>query len=160
MKKVRVRKATPRDKGLFRKLWADYLDHQHKAGSFVLANDHNLSVFEGIFDLYTQELQPGIVLFIAEDAVLMWGKSSDDLIETNLGTIAQGWGTYIKPESRGNGLSKSIREEGKRLLKEMGFDAVIGTGLINEETSLNSAFEHGWDRHSVLGICKLKEVEE
>jgi len=159
-KKIRVREAKPRDLGLFRKLWVEFLKEQSEKGSFILNTEHNLRVYEAVFNLYTEKTIPGTVLFIAEDAVLMWGQAGKDELETDLGVIAQGWGTYIKADSRGKGYSKAIRAEGQKRLKELGFDTIVGTGLIDDSTALDSAFNHGWERHSVLGFYRLNKADE
>jgi GNAT superfamily N-acetyltransferase len=155
MSKVRVRKAKPRDLGLFRKLWQKFMEDNYELGHLVLPSKQNLDVACIYFDKYVSGEAEGIVLFVANDAVLMWG---DDLspIETRLEKPAQGWGVYVAPQRRRQGVSMIMREEGKKMLIEMGFTHVTGSTTLQNNPSYDSSVKLGFvDQPIRFGIMEL-----
>ena len=150
MKKIRVRSARPRDLGLFKKLWMEHLKEQSELGNLVEASDFNLEVYSNIFKMYVDpdsEMKlDGVVLFVADKAVSMWG-SPGDVLETKLGVIAQGWGHYVTPDDRRAGIATAMMTEMFKKLREKGFDTVMG-GLIEDDeagTKTMSKVDHKWD---------------
>lgn len=71
LKTIRVREAKPRDVGLFRKLWTQFLYGQKEQGS--VRDEKALGLYEHLFHLYMSKEAEGIVLFVADKGVLMWG---------------------------------------------------------------------------------------
>lgn len=135
LKKARVRAAKARDVGLFKKLWMQYLEEQVKQGGLVIPSVDNVEVFANIFRMYIdKDNMPedarfdGVVLFIGEVAMLMWGDSGSTA-ETQMGKTAYAWGVYIVPDQRGNGLSDLLHQEARKRLKAMGFDSLYATVL-------------------------------
>ena len=138
MKRIRVREAKPRDIGLFKKLWIKLLADQNSKGSLIKANDVNLDVATNLFKMYVDseisgEFQrEGVVLFVSDVAVLMWGDMGPNF-QLEIGDkIAYGWGIYIEPEHRGKGISDQLQAEAIKKLSEMGFDAMLGSTLVND----------------------------
>lgn len=134
LKKIRVREAKPRDIGLFKKLWKDFLVEQQSLGSIVKGDsDRTNEVYSNVFNMYVGE-EPsyqGVVLFIGEIAVVMAGDNGIDA-EFTIGTRpANVFGVYVAPDHRGKGLATKLYEEAFKRLKTMGFDAVYGT-IIND----------------------------
>lgn len=155
MAKVRVRKAKERDKGLFRKLWQRFMEDNFEMDGLILPTKNNLDVANFYFDKYVSGEAEGIVLFVANDAVLMWG---DDLspIETRLEKSAQGWGVYVAPERRRQGVSMVIREEGKKMLRNMGFTHVLGSTTEKNDPSYQSSVKVGFVEQPIrIGIMDL-----
>ena len=137
LKNIRVREAKERDLGLFRKLWMGLLEEQEAKGSTTKATKKTLAVFENIFQAYVEGKYEGIVLFIADKAVLMWGDSGVG-IDYSKGKIASGWGTYVALDARKKGLSKAIRKRGNELLKEKGFSGITGHVIKDDEAAEKS----------------------
>jgi len=126
-KQPKVRHAKPGDRNLFKKLWMEYLISSHESGdSEVIPNENNLEKFCIMFDLYTSKDVEGIVLFVGDYAVLMWGSIGVLPFDAKVSQRAMGWGTYIKPSYQGKGISKIIRRAGIEELKKMGFQCIFG----------------------------------
>ncbi len=142
MKTPRIREAKPRDIGLFKKLWKLYLEEQHAQGTVILPTAENLEVYVNIFKMYVdpdipeEAQQEGVVLFIGEVAMIMWG-DADSVVETALGKTACGWGVYVMPDHRGKGLSDLLHKETVKRLIEFKFDTVYG--FVSTENT------HGFD---------------
>lgn len=154
--KIRVREAKLRDKGLFRKLWSQLLEDQYEKGSQVLPSENNLDIYEVIFEKYVSGEFPGVVLFVAEDAVLMWGHTGQEALETK-DKIATGWGTYVGPKLRGKGASKELRKVACEKLKELGFEIVMGTTLTGNEEGEVSTEKFGFKKQACVVCYSLKE---
>lgn len=158
-KEPRVREAIERDKGLFRKLWGEFQKESHEMGHWVLPTKANLDVATFFFEQYTTKQAEGIVLFIANDAVLMWGTDMSP-VETVFEKPAQGWGIYIKPERRREGLSLLIRDAGKEKLSSMGFTHVVGSTPHKNEASYQSSLKVGFVEQPLrIGVLTLKDEE-
>ncbi|MDE0874669.1 MAG: hypothetical protein OSA88_12455 [Acidimicrobiales bacterium] len=128
MKKIRVRNATIRDAGLFKKLWRDMLISQEENGHVFKANEKNLEIYLGVFEAYVNKDSEGVVLLVADTGILMWGEGSP--FDFNVGDkVVTGWGRYVAPEARGKGISDALIVEAKRQLTEMGFDTLVGGTL-------------------------------
>jgi GNAT superfamily N-acetyltransferase len=133
--KIKVRKAKVRDRGLFLKLWSEFLSE--RSGSLIKNSEKNLETFASIFDSYASGETKGICLFVAEHAVLMWGEFNPTF-DITLNEVAQGWGTFVKEEARGKGVGKAIRKTGKKILKDMGFKHLLGNKENDDPANLGS----------------------
>jgi len=133
--KIKIRRAKLGDLGLFRKLWEEYLsDEQLLAAGGVAATEHNMEVFERMFNVYVSGDLDGTVLFHAEDGVLMYGDPGELLFENVNGRQANGWGLYVKESARGKGVSTALRTKAVNILRTMGFDSLWSvTDPANEE---------------------------
>ena len=152
-----VRRATPNDATLFQELWKEYLEDQAEKGGDIVPDPRSLRTFVQLFHKYTEGDLSGLVLLGARgNAVLMWG---DPVIELTLrfGRVAQGWGTYVRPEFRRKGISKQLRDLAVPALREAGFDAVLGTGLIGNEEGLINGVGYGFEIYAQQGVLRLKE---
>jgi ribosomal protein S18 acetylase RimI-like enzyme len=139
LKKIRIREAQPRDVGLFKKLWMKLLESQHEAGSPILPNEHNLEVAVGLFNMYVDADRPdefrkdGVVLFVSDAAVLMWGDMCLPYQVSIGDKVAYGWGHYVDPEYRGKGIMDKMLDETLERLKSMGFDAILGSTMDGDD---------------------------
>lgn len=156
-KKVRVRDAKPGDVNLFRKMWLEYLTEHHEKGGHILPTEKNLDLYTEIYAQYVSGQAPGVVLFIGEHTVHMSGTPGPATFDTDFGTAATGWGTYVRPEARNNGYSKTIREAAFERLKAMGFDCVHGSALYGDESALASAKKSGIQLDGILTVYWFKE---
>ena len=125
-KKPRVRTAKARDKGLFRKLWMKFLEDNAAAGYPMTASKQNLDAYTNVFERYVNNELEGIVLFIAQNAVVMAGADGSP-IEHVYEKPAQGWGIYVDPDRREDGLGSILIAEVVKRLKSLGFSHLIGS---------------------------------
>jgi len=160
----RVRNAKEGDRNLFRKLWKDYLTEAYNSkDSEIQPDDFNLDRYSMFFDFFVSGQLPGIVLFIGDSAVLMWGGFGDNDPFHMDSKRAVGFGTYVKPEARRRGYSMLIRAEGKKQLKDMKFDSVVGEikhGGTDFDKRVASAEKAGGVPYATLWQLKLEEANE
>ena len=132
LKRIRVRKATMRDSGLFKKLWLKMMEEQHAAGSLVLPNEANLAVMVNLFEKYVTDELDGVVLFVSNVGVLMYGDMGHPF-ELSVGDrVAFGWGQFVAEENRGKGVLDKMVEEAFKQLKIMGFDVMLGNTMVKD----------------------------
>lgn len=153
----RVREARLEDIGLFKMLWSEFMEVNQSKGSPVIASESNLEFYCGLFTLYLEEQFPGVVLFIGEDAVLIWGSAGDAHMETTVGHQAMGWGTYVRERARGKGLSTLIRNEAIAKLKEMNFDSIQGAYSVGDDEGEQTQKKVGFVDQTVITVLKLGE---
>lgn len=154
IKNIRVRKATERDKGLFRKLWLDYLEDRMDNGAYIAPTDSTLIGYENIFNSYVTGEFNGIILFVADCAVMMCGDSGSYFDHT-VGKVATNWGSHVTLERRGQGIGKALQEEAFGLLREMKFDVIMGPVLSLEDEEQAA----GWKQKAVVVSFDLNEKE-
>ncbi len=139
LKRIRVRKATMHDIGLFRKLWKSMLEEQYKAGSLILPNDHNVKVMETLFEAYVNEDLQGVVLLVSDVGILMYGDMANPQQLSIGDKVAYGFGQYVAPENRGKGILDKMAETAFKQLIDMGFDVMVGNTMI-EDTHGDEAY--------------------
>jgi GNAT superfamily N-acetyltransferase len=132
LKRIRVRKATLRDIGLFKKLWGALLEEQSKAGSLVVPNEHNLDFMSGVFESYVEGDLDGVVLFVSDAAVLMYGDCGSPMQYSIGDKVAYGFGQYVDPDHRGEGILDAMAKEAFTQLTDMGFDAMLGNTMTTD----------------------------
>ena len=156
----RVRAAKTGDRNLFKKLWLEYLTESYDTkDSEIQPDEFNIERYLLFFDLYVSERIPGVVLFIGDSAVLMWGGIGEPPFHMDT-ERAVGFGTYVKPEARKKGLSAMIRKEGAKLLKEMGFEAVLGEikhGGKDFDIRVKAAEKAGLSPYATIWSLNLKD---
>jgi GNAT superfamily N-acetyltransferase len=150
--KIRVRDARPRDIGLFRKLWIQYLNESIKAGALVTANDKTLATYEALFEHYVTGELPGIVLFVADKAVLVAGAPISSFDYTQ--PTAFGWGLYVETDARRQGVATEMVKVAKEKLKERGF-TVVNFIVLNNEGGLEFATKIGGEAQSANFVGEL-----
>jgi len=156
--KIRVRRAKAGDKGLFLKLWAEYLgDESLLAAGGVPPTEHNLEIFEQVFEGYVSGSYDGVVLLHAEDAVLMWGDPGGQLFESAFGRQAQGWGVYVRKSLRGKGVAEALQRKAVNILRDMKFDTVCGNVNPMDEKSVTANAEFGFFPGVMLVHYDLKD---
>ena len=157
--KLRVRVATKRELGLFRKLWKKFLTNQLEHGGDIAPSPHNMSLYDNMFNHYTENPDDGVILFVAEGAVLMWGSAGDSPFDSLQGRVATAWGVFVDEDLRGQGVGKLMREKAKELLKEQGFDTVLGYVLNGNEHGLKSNLNSGFKEVGKFIKIDLNEGE-
>ena len=152
-----VRTAIEDDEELFLELWEELIADQKRLGSDLLLTQRTMDFFAHMFRSYVQGIIEGVVVFGAFDnAVLMWGKAGELPWDSSFGKWANGWGTYVRPEYQKQGWSKKIREEGKRHLKLMGFEALLGGPLNKNNIARESCLKFGGRLHQEIFLFDLR----
>lgn len=163
--------ARPIDRDLFKRLWKELLKDNDDKGSFTPPSENNIEASARIFDayiggwtdqgVYVPPTLEGIVLFIGNDAVLMWGDGGPNGLESSLPRKAIGWGTYVSPAFRKQNLSKKMRDKAKKLLYDMGFTHVLGTAVQNNTAGFESGVKAGFELIATLHLLTLsKEISK
>jgi len=156
--KIKVRRAKPGDKGLFLKLWAEYLgDESLLSAGGVPPTAHNMEIFEQIFDGYVSGDFQGVVLLHAEDAILMWGDPGGQLFESPFGRQAQGWGVYVREPFQGKGVASALQTKAVNILRDMKFDTICGNVNPMDEKAVDANREFGFSPGVLLIHYDLKE---
>jgi GNAT superfamily N-acetyltransferase len=157
---VRVRRARVGDKRLFLKLWTEYLNDQKllDAGG-VPPTEHNMSIFEQLFDSYVSGEYDGVVLLHAEDAVLLWGDPGGQLFESDYGRQAQGWGLYVRDHLRQKGVGEALQRKAVNILKSMQFDVVCGNIDPENKSAYEANIKFGFKPKIMLTYYDLKETK-
>jgi len=106
--------------------------------------DENMAVYEQIFNMYVSGEEPGVVLFVGECAVAMWGTPGETGIKTELDPVANGWGIYVSPDQRGADISTKFVDVAKEKLKELGFKAIVDSALADEKYATANAEAFGY----------------
>jgi hypothetical protein len=119
LKKIRVREAKARDIGLFKKLWLELLEKQHSEGSVVLAGDQTLAFYEALYTAYIDGRFEGVIFFVADKGVLMWGDSGSPLQYP--GKTVTAWGHMAHDDK----INEALLEAADTWAKEKGFEGII-----------------------------------
>jgi GNAT superfamily N-acetyltransferase len=138
LKNIRVREAKARDRGLFRKLWKKFMEEQAGKGELILPNEKNLDFYTSLFNLYVSGEVQGTVLFVADQAVSMWGDQVSYL-DQKPGRGASCWGMYVEPENRRRGISNAFHEKAKEILAAQGFDFCSTAHLFNDDIAVKNS---------------------
>lgn len=125
LKHIRVREAKIRDIGLLKKLWTKLLEKQKEEGSIIKVNEKTLNFYENLFNVYVTGEHEGLVIFVADKGVLMWGDPGSPLDLP--GKLIMAWGVYIEPEFE-ELIKKPLFEYALNWLKEHKF-----TGILTEK---------------------------
>ena len=151
-----VRLATKEDLEVFGTLWKDFLEERAgKEELGVLVTPKALRFYLGMFTAYVDGTLPGVVLLAEERGALMWGSPGEGPLETSWDPWAHGWGTYVVPSARGQGLSTALREEAKRRLKELGFRAVLGEAAWHNGAGAITGVVAGFVPVRITGLLEL-----
>ena len=158
--KIRVRRAKPQDRKLFLKLYKEHLESVQYEPGRALPTERNLEVIGRVFDSYVSGELDGVVLLVAQDAMLMHGEQGEPLLETNLGRTATGWGIYVRENLRGRGVIQKMYKRSKTLLREMGFDHVYGCVSVDTGPGRRATEKAGFKGSSLLIHLPLAEKED
>lgn len=138
LKNIRVRHAKPGDHGLFRKLWQELAEAQFELGNTIIPNEQNLETMTAMFTAIVSGEQDGVVIFVSDAAVLMYGEMGN-VFETTLGSrIAFGFGHYVVEEHRGRGILDQMTEVAFAKLKEQGFEVMLGSTMEKDTVGLTA----------------------
>ena len=132
----------------------DYLEEESSNGSELSPSVRNFNFLAEIARLYLFGQIDGVVLLAGEVGFLLWGKAPNQL-DYRWGKTAVGWGTYVRPGFRGQGISKALREEGKRQLRNKGFAVVLGAVLVGNTAGKESGIKAGFEIYREQGVLRL-----
>lgn len=99
----------------------------------------------GLFRAYTPLGAAGAVALCLDGFCLAGGPLP---YNTPWGKTAAGWGTYVRPDARGKGLSRQLRQLVIDRLRKLGFKAIIGQVDSNNAAGQASLDSLGW---TILG---------
>ena len=154
-----IREATAGDYPTFLKLWIDLIESQAAMGGDMLPTPKTLSFFTVVFDAYLNGNRRGVVLLAGDYGVSLWGEDlADSPIDTKYAPYARGWGTYITPAHRREGLGSAMREYGCRRMREMGFTHVTGLLLLTNEVSRQSLKKYETETPMMMHIKALEDL--
>jgi len=140
-----IRNATPQDAALFGSLWIELLESHQEYGGDILPTERTMAYFRGVFQAYTEEERQGVVLFGARNnAVLMWGELESDFpYDHPWGRWAMGWGVYVRPDFRKQGISSALRQRGANELSLMDFETILGGLATGNSPARESIIQFG-----------------
>ena len=154
-----IHEATERDYPTFLKLWVALMESQAELGSDILVTPKNVAFFTALFNIYLGGMRRGVVLLAGDCGVSMWGEDvADSPLDTKYAPFARGWGTYITPEHRRQGLASQMREYGSRRMHEMGFKYVGGVLLLSNEISQQSLKKYETSTPLMFHIKALEDL--
>lgn len=153
-----IREATQKDYPTFLKLWVEYLESQLLLGGDVLPTPKTISFFTVVFNAYVEAERRGVVLLAGDYGVSLWGEDIGDLpVDSRYAPLARGWGTYVTPDHRREGLGNALREHGSRRMYEMGFSYIAGTILVTNEVSTQSLKKYETSTPMILHVKALED---
>lgn len=154
-----IREATAQDYPTFLKLWISFLEDQLVMGGDVLPTPKTISFFTVVFNAYITGERRGVVLLAADYGVSLWGEDmAESPVDSSFSPLARGWGTYVMPEHRREGLGNALREYGSRRMREMGFAYIAGTILVTNEVSTQSLKKYETSTPMMLHIKALEDL--
>lgn len=132
-------------------------------GGEILPSDKNVATFGQLFDAYVEGRLTGVALVAEDEAgltgALLWGQGGVNPFETTWGYSAMAWGTVVAKRARGRGLSTALRREGRRWLRQYGFDTVVGSAVDTNDAGIGSGLGSGGFRlHGIIGVVDLREA--
>jgi len=147
------------EQDIFMELWKEGVESQFKMGSSVVPSVKTMDFFLDVFNSYASSELKGVCLFGAsENAVLLWGETGSDFPwESTMGKWAMGWGTYVRPAYRRQGVSRLLRNQAMRYLNAMGIETVTGTSISRNIAGKESMTCYGAD---VAGTEWRMKVED
>jgi len=161
---VATRVGGPGDRSLFIELWGEFLREHHKRGNYIEPTVRSMDYFLTLFEQYTTGIRGGVVVFgVDGKSVCMWGDAmAEGIYDHADGRVAHGLGTYVRPESRRKNIAHQLWRRAGKILKNKGFDAVIGSVNIKPKDinidghiGLERADSFGFIPTQVVGVLRL-----
>lgn len=140
----------PADVLLFRELARDWVEGGEALGMTWSAATQDF--FTGLFLSYADGAAEGACA-ISLDGFCMAGGPLP--YTTPWGKAAAGWGTYVRPDARGRGLSRQLREIVVNRLRELGFRAIIGQVSSSNASGQASLHPFGWEILGTQGVALI-----
>jgi GNAT superfamily N-acetyltransferase len=159
-KEIKFRVGIARERGLFRKLWKEFLEEEYEKGKgnpiTIMPTEKNLDTYCYLFDQYTSDAVPGFALFYREDAVHLCGYNGVGF-ETEKGDAktAQSFGTYVRPAFRGKGISGLIYLKSEEICKQKDMPIIVGSVRSSNKESMSSVEKANW---KVYGHILYKDL--
>jgi GNAT superfamily N-acetyltransferase len=114
-----------------------------------------------LIDAYLTRGLDGTVL-IARDASgraiagLLWGEGPDTPLIDHAERYAQGWGTYVRPSHRRQGVASAMWREGKRRLAVLGFNRIAVLPRADDDRVLRQLAKCGFKPAEVVMVADVK----
>ncbi len=153
------RRAVAEDRDEFLEMAREYLHELRKAGSEVRPTARTLAAWGHLFDNYLRGAYAGVVVIAPGVGFSMAGETGASPFDTDFGRSAYSWGTYVRQEHRGNGVSGELRRLLRAGLVEAGFDTVLGGVHLDNRAGRASLRRLGFRFHQMLGFEQLSTKE-
>lgn len=158
-----VRRAETADLRQFDLLWGEYLEECQKRGDTTKNTRNNREFFRKVARHYMTNPELGIVAMAFDHhvpaGVVMWGAFIGAMpVQTTLGQVANGWGSYVRPAYRGEGLSRKLREFAASHLVAVGADTLLGSVNAGEEAALKSVLNMGFVPRQLVVSLDLRKI--
>lgn len=72
---------------------------------------------------------------------------------------AMGYGTYIDPDWRRQGVGKQLRQQGLKMLKELGVEVLLGMAHVDNRGGVESTIGKGFKHYANMLHYELKDME-
>jgi len=159
-----IRSATKDERKLFMGMWMQYVRVEWNRGGEIVPDAKTRLMFEGFFDAYLSGELLGVAL--VKDAphrhlpdfagVLLWGQAAAEMPFTSrYDPFVLGWGTYVHPLCRGQGLASALRANARMHLREMGISHVLGAVLNANPTGIRSGAKDGFSLYAAQGVLEI-----
>ncbi len=132
MTTLEIHQAKPlTERKLFLGLWREYLQESHASGSPVLPSEANVAECLKLYDAYVIGSLRGacMVAKVDEQAVglALFGENFPGglALETDYGRTMHGWGVYIRPDARAEGVAIALMQASLKVAVELGFQGLV-----------------------------------
>lgn len=120
-----TRVASSGDRADFERLWTEFGQESQLLGYPLEDTSAEINRSMLLFDAYVSKQLKGVALMVDRDAGLLWGETGLVMPRLVFGPAAFGFGVYVRPARRREGIAGSLIETAKWLLREMGFQAIL-----------------------------------
>lgn len=152
---VAVRPAILADSGAFRPLLMAYLREMRAKGSEIQPTNRTADFYHSLFVRYVTGAADGAVVMAGDVGFSMAGDATAP-VDSDFGKTALGWGTYVAPVARGDGLGDDLRRALRAALRARGFQTVLGGAYVGDLAAHASVKRTGWKPYQVQGYDDLR----
>lgn len=100
-----------------------------------------------LFERIVKGERLGVCLVEPSQGVLLWVAQG--------GEELHGYGVYVRPQFRGQGLGRGLMNQGLQIAKSMGFKRVLVAPYVSNTLTLDWTVREGW---KPLQLVKVKEL--
>lgn len=164
MSEIKIRHAIADDRPHFLRLWRAMLVEIEGYGSDIAVLDANLEMYLAHFVAYCEGSGFGAVLLWdgpqgVPEGVAMAGEQIGTSFPTvsKHGRLAEGWGGYVSPPYRKQGVLSTLQTAIGRAVGRMGFDAMVTHVHPGNDVSSAFAAATGWQKVSTCYVYRFGE---
>jgi len=159
---IEPRRATKDDWEEFAEMWAEMLNETIRdGGGDILPTEHSMDSFKFFFDAYDSGSLVGIAMIAPGAGVLMWGQAAQSMpFDSTNDPYAVGWGTFVRFNHRGTGLSRIMREYASEFLLASGFATLVGSVSPSNEAGMESVGALGFKHAQTQVVWHLRDEDD